>query len=76
MVYKDGARIDVGDQVLFEHGQTPGEAEHVIESDEDMKYHGVEDSGVMLLSPPFGRVYWDEHAMDHDPLVLVRRKLP
>jgi hypothetical protein len=38
-----------------------------------MKDLGVEEPGILLTSPPFGRVYLPVSALEDDPLVLVSR---
>ena len=73
--YADGHAILIGDCVRIEHGRTPGIVEAVLVSPHDIKMLNVECAGVMLLSPPFGRVFWplDEA---NDPLVFVARGQP
>ena len=70
--YADGTPIQVGDRVLIEHGQTDGIVELVIVTPQDIAAFGTREPGVMLLSEPFGRVYWclDD---DQDPVVFVAR---
>lgn len=70
MTYDDGSEVMAGDRVKIERGQTPGIVERVIETDADKREWGVADQGVMVLSPPFGRVYWDVQSMERDPLVF------
>jgi hypothetical protein len=72
-VYPDGSKIMVGDSVLFERGRTPGVVELIVTSDEQMKDINVEEPGIMLKSPPFGRVYLPLRALEEDPLILVSR---
>jgi hypothetical protein len=71
LTYSDGSLIKVGDSVLFEYGQTPGTVELVVFTQPEMQAIGVEEPGVMLLSPPFGRVYLPEWYMQKDPLQFV-----
>lgn len=72
--YPDGHTILIGDHVRIEHGRTPGIVEAILVSPQDIEMFNVEHVGVMLLSPPFGRVFW---ALDdaNDPLVFVARGL-
>jgi len=73
MTYTDGSEIRIGDSVRIEHGRTPGTVEMIVETDADMRGLGVDVRGVMLLSPPFGRVYWTVEAMEEDPLIFDQR---
>jgi len=69
--YLDGSPIKAGDAVRMENGQTPGTVELVVLSASDMQAIGVEEPGVMLLSPLFGRVYLPEWSLQREPLQLV-----
>jgi len=69
--YTDGSPIKAGDSVLLEHGQTPGTVELVVITPAEMEAIGVEEPGVMLLSPPFGRVYLPERSLQREPLQFV-----
>jgi len=71
--YLDGSVVEVGDSVLLEKGRTPGTVELIITTAEEMKSTNVEEPGVMLKSPPFGRVYLPQWSLDQDPLHLVSR---
>ncbi len=71
--YLDGSQFFVGDQVLIEHGRTNATIEHVITSEEEFVNFGVSEPGLMLLSPPFGRVFWPFEIMEYDPPVFVSR---
>jgi hypothetical protein len=71
LTYADGSPIQVGDTVLLEHGQTPGTVELVVLTPVEMETIGVEEPGVMLLSPPFGRVYLPKWSLQHEPLQFV-----
>jgi len=71
--YEDGSEIMVGDSVLLEHGRTPGTVELIVTTAEEMKAINVEVPGVMLKSPPFGRIYLPEWSLREDPLRLVSR---
>lgn len=51
LTYQDGSLIRVGDNVLLENGQTPGTVELVVVTSEEMAAIGVDEPGVMLLSP-------------------------
>jgi hypothetical protein len=73
--YADGTPIAVGDRVLIEHGRTPGIVEHVIVQDEDVSLWDVGEPGLMLLSEPFGRVFWPL-GDEQDPVRFVDRGLP
>ena len=66
----------IGDSVLLENGQTPGIVELVVATPEAMQELGVDVPGVMLLSPPFGRVYIPEQSLQSEPLELVSRTAP
>lgn len=74
LTYKDGSPIRVGDSVLLEHGQTPGTVELVVVTSAQMEAIGVEESGVMLLSAPFGRVYLPKGHLENDPLQFVSQE--
>ncbi len=69
--YANGSPIRVGDSVLLENGQTPGTVELVVLTLAEMQAIGVEEPGVMLLSPPFGRVYLPEWSLQREPLQFV-----
>jgi hypothetical protein len=71
--YSDGSQFLVGDQVLIEHGRTPATIEHVISSEEEIARFGLSEPGLMLLSPPFGRVFWPIEVMEYDPPIFVSR---
>lgn len=71
--YPGGTPFLVGDRLLIEHGRTPATIEHPIISDEEMASWGLEEPGLMLLSPSFGRVFWPFDVMDHDAPVFVSR---
>ena len=71
LTYADGSPIKVGDSVLLENGQTPGTVELVVLTPTEMEAIGVEEPGVMLLSPPFGRVYLPEWSLQREPLQFV-----
>jgi hypothetical protein len=60
--------------VLLEHGKTSGTVELVVETTAEMQAIGVTERGVMLLSPPFGRVYLPDWSLRDDPLVFVCRE--
>lgn len=73
MNYVSGEEIQVGDNVLIERRRTPGVVEYVIETDNDMKGWNLGERGILLLSEPFGSVFWpiDEA---YDPVIFVSRK--
>jgi hypothetical protein len=71
--YADGKRIEVGDSVLIEHGRTPGTVELLVSTDAEMAAIGVSEPGIMLFSPPFGRVYLPARSLIEDPLEFVSR---
>ena len=71
LAYANGSPIKVGDSVLLEHGQTPGTVELIVLTPVEMEVIGVEEPGVMLLSPPFGRVYLPESCLQSEPLQFV-----
>ena len=73
--YQDGSEIMVGDSVLLENGRTPGTVEFIVTTAEEMKATNVEEPGVLLKSPPFGRVYLPRWSLDEDPLRFVSRDL-
>jgi hypothetical protein len=72
--YEDGSDIRVGDSVLLADGHTPGTVEIIVTTKEEMKAINVEEPGIMLKSPPFGRVYFPERSLLEDPLQLVSRR--
>jgi len=72
--YEDGTVIMVGDSVLLEQGGTPGTVEFIVSTAEEMKATNVEEPGVMLKSPPFGRVYLPQWSLLEDPLRFVSRE--
>jgi hypothetical protein len=74
--YSDGARVEVGDSVLFEGGKTPGVVVEVVDTEAQMAACGVREPGVMLRSPPFGLVYLSDEILEDDPLVLEKRGEP
>jgi hypothetical protein len=49
--------------------------ELIVTSDEEMKSINVEGPGIMLKSPPFGRVFLPRWSLEEDPLMLVSRAL-
>jgi hypothetical protein len=69
--YVDGSKIKVGDSVLLENGRTPGTVESIVTTPEEMKATNVDEPGVMLKSPPFGRVYLPLKLLLEDPLRFV-----
>ena len=71
--YADGSEVMVGDSVLHERGRTPGVVEAIVVSAKEMKDTNVEEPGVMLTSPPFGRVYLSEYWLREDPLRFISR---
>ncbi len=71
--YEDGSEIKVGDSVLLENGRTPGTVELIVTTAEEMRQIGVDEPGVSLLSPPFGRVYLPDWSLLEDPLRFVSR---
>jgi hypothetical protein len=73
--YADGSPLEVGDAVLLERGKTSGTVELVVVTRAEMQTIGVDGPGVMLLCPPFGRVYQPEWSLRDDPLLFVRRAL-
>jgi hypothetical protein len=73
LMYTDGSEIKVGDSILLECGRTPGTVELIVTTPEQMKEIGVEEPGVMLQSPPFGRVYLPVQSLQEDPLRFVAR---
>jgi len=73
--YEDGSEIMVGDSVLLENGRTPGTVELIVTTPEEMKAINVEEPGVMLKSPPFGRVYLPRWSLRERPIRLVSRAL-
>jgi len=71
LTYADGSTIKVGDSVLLENRRTPGTVELVVVTPAEMASIGVEEPGVMLLSPPFGRIYLPQWSLQSDPLLFV-----
>ncbi|MBO9768782.1 MULTISPECIES: hypothetical protein [Xanthomonas] len=63
--------MKIGDSVLLESGQTPGTIELIVVTQSEMQSIGVEESGVMLLAEPFGRVYMPEWSLQREPLQFV-----
>ena len=61
--------------MLLENGRTPGTVEFIVITAEEMKATNVEEPGVMLKSPPFGRVYLPQSSLAEDPLRFVSRDL-
>lgn len=72
-VYPDGSKVMIGDSVLFERGRTEGVVELIVISGEQMRDINVEEPGVMLKSPSFGRVYLPLWSLKEDSLILVSR---
>jgi hypothetical protein len=56
MTYLDGTEILVGDSVLIEDQRTPGTIVDVVGVDR-IEELGVDESGVMIASAPFGLLY-------------------
>ena len=75
-IYEDGSEILVGDSVLFENGRASGTVEFIITTIEDMKAINVEELGIMIKSPSFGRVYLPQWSLIKDPLKLLSRSRP
>lgn len=73
MNYSSGERIQIGDNVLIENGRTPGIVEQIIESEKDLEVWNVEEKGVLVLSKPFGAVFWPIGEKD-DPAIFVSRR--
>ena len=67
--YADGTAAQIGDRVRIEHGRTAGIVELVIVAPDQIAEWGVGKPGLMLLSEPFGRVFW---SLDNaqDPVTL------
>ncbi|AZR23210.1 hypothetical protein [Xanthomonas vasicola] len=57
--------------MLLEHGQTPGTVELVVLTPAEMEAIGAAEPGVMLSSPPFGRVYLQKWFLQREPLQYV-----
>ena len=57
--------------MLLEHGQTPGTVELFILTPAEMQAIGVEEPGVMLLSPPFGRLFLPKSSLQNEPLQFI-----
>jgi hypothetical protein len=72
--YEDGSEIMIGDSVLLENGRTQGTVEFIVTTAAEMKATNVEGPGVMLKSPPFGRVYLPQWSLEEDPLRFVSRE--
>lgn len=53
--YADGSPVQVGDAVTLEDGRTQDVVELVVLTAAQKAETGVEEHGVMLLSPLFGR---------------------
>lgn len=75
-IYEDGSEILVGDSVLFENDLASGTVEFIVTTIEDMKAINVEEVGIMIKSPSFGRVYLPQWNLIKDPLKLVSRSRP
>ena len=73
LAYADGSPIQIGDAVTLERGRTAGTVELVVLTLVEMAEIGVDEPGVMLLSPPFGRVYLSQRCLKMEPLQLVAR---
>jgi hypothetical protein len=71
LTYEDGSLIKVGDNVLLERGRTPGTVELIVITSEEMAENGVDEPGIMLLSPPFGRVFFPACTLKDDPIKFV-----
>ena len=64
----------VGDSVLLENGRTPGTVDFIVTTPEEMKATNVQESGVMIKSPPFGLIYLPQWSLLEDPLKFVSRE--
>jgi hypothetical protein len=71
--YCDKTVVEVGDSVLIERGRTPATVELLVCTDSEIAAIGVSEPGVMLLSPPFGRLYLPASSLAEDPLIFVSR---
>jgi hypothetical protein len=58
MKYPNGVEVKIGDKVLFERGSASGTVETII--DANFADWSVDEPGLMLLSPPFGRIFIPE----------------
>jgi hypothetical protein len=55
MKHPNGVEVRIGDKVRFERGGASGTVETIV--DANFADWSVDEPGVMLLSPPFGRVF-------------------
>ena len=71
--YPDGSQIAVGDSVSIMHGEVLGVVEEVIFTSTQQSNWNLEEPGVMLLSAPFGRVFYPASSFEEECLSLVAR---
>lgn len=71
--YPNGLAMEIGDTVLLEHGRTSGCVELIVTTPDEMRAINVDEAGVMLISPPFGRVFLPHWSLTREPLQLVAR---
>lgn len=70
--YSTGEEICLNDHVLIEHRRTSGVVEHIIETEAQMREWNLDEQGVLIKSPAFGRVFWSiKH--DNDPVIFLSR---
>jgi hypothetical protein len=71
--YQDGSAVLIGDNVLFDEGQTSGVVDLVVNTEEEVKAFKVAEVGVLLKSTPSGLVYLTRKWLKEDPLRFVSR---
>ncbi len=70
MMYQSGQYVELGDRVVVENGKTPGIVHAIVGTEDQMKQWGVDETGLLLESKPFGLLFWPE---SEEPAVLVCR---
>ena len=73
MLDSKGNEIKVGETVSFENGKTMGVISSVLESPSDLKSWAVEETGIMIESEPFGRLFLPASSFVDDEVQIVSR---
>lgn len=71
IAYPDGTEARVGDTVRVAHGAHTGVVRHVLESAADLDAWGLEEPGVMIDTSYGGLVFYAQHSLTDDEILLV-----
>lgn len=72
MHYQTGEKVEIGDCVLIEHGQTSGIVYLIHETIEDAQKWGLDEIGISIEAKPFGLVFWPVFD-ENDPIIFKKR---